>query len=112
MAARRRLIVAPSAYRDLEEIWQHIAADNTVAARGQIERILLRADRLRDFPEMGIDRSLLAPSLRSVVERPYVIFDYPRIDRIEIARVFHGSRDIEAEFLSFLDEELGSTSKG
>ena len=110
MAARRRLIVAPSASEDLEGIWQHIAADNLGAARDQITRILAHADMLRDFPEMGLDRSRLAPALRSVVEQPYVIFYYPHDDRIEIVRVFHGRQDIEAELLSFLRQNFTTKS--
>ena len=110
MTARRRLIIAPSASADLEGIWLHIAADNPDAARNQITRILTRADMLRDFPEMGLDRSRLAPSLRSIVEQPYVVFYYPRDYQIEIVRVFHGRQDIEAEFTAFLQENFSTKS--
>ena len=74
MGDRKRLFVAPSAYRDLEAVWERIASDNPPAARKQIRRILDHVEALRDFPQMGADRSLLAPSLRSVIEAPYVIF--------------------------------------
>ena len=102
MAERRRLIVAPSAARDLEEIWLHIADDNPSAARRQVARILSAADGLRDFPDMGKARDRLASGLRSLVEAPYVIFYYPHPNRIEIVRVFHGRQDIENEMLSFV----------
>ena len=102
MAARRRLVIAPSALRDLEGIAAHIAEHDPAAARRQIERILRKADGLRDYPEMGIARERLAQGLRSIVEAPYVVFYYPRTDRIEIVRVFHGRQDIEHEMLSFV----------
>ena len=102
MADRRRLFIAPSATRDLEKIWLHIADDNPSAARRQVARILSAADGLRDFPELGKARDRLATGLRSLVETPYVIFYYPHPDRIEIVRVFHGRQDIESEMLSFV----------
>ena len=102
MADRRRLFVAPSAARDLEEIWLHIADDNPPAAGRQVARILSVADGLRDFPDMGKARDRLTSGLRSLVEAPYVIFYYPHPDRIEIVRVFHGRQDIESEMLSFV----------
>ncbi|MCG8356002.1 MAG: type II toxin-antitoxin system RelE/ParE family toxin [Kiloniellales bacterium] len=112
MVAPKRLIVAPSAYRDLKEIWKHVATDNPVAARAQVKRILMQADMLRDFPEMGLDRSLLAPSLRSVVVRPYVVFYYSREERIEIVRVFHGRQDIRNYGDSILFSSLNQALLG
>jgi len=102
MAARRRLVIAPSALQDLEGIATHIREHDAAAAVRQIERILQKANGLRDYPEMGIARERLAPGLRSIVEAPYVVFYYPRPDRIEIVRVFHGRQDIEHEMLSFI----------
>ena len=106
MASRRRLVLAPSAYQDLKGIHDHIAADNPQVARKQVKRILIHAEMLRDYPEIGFDRSRLAASLRSVIEKPYVVFYYPRDDRIEIVRVFHGHQDIEAELVSFLEKSF------
>ena len=68
----------------------------------------MHADMLRDFPELGTDRTALRPSLRSVIERPYVIFYFPRDDRIEIVRVFHEQQDIEGELRAFLDDTFPS----
>ena len=106
MAANRRLILAPSAADDLEDIYLHISTDNPVAARHQVERILKTAAGICDFPDMGIARFRLSPNLRSVVEGTYVVFYYPSDDRIEIVRVLHGRRDIEREMLSFITSHL------
>ena len=71
MAARRRLFLSPLALHDLEDIAGYIREHDAAAAARQIERILRKADRLRDFPEMGIARERLMPGLRSIVEAPY-----------------------------------------
>lgn len=105
MAGSRRLLVTEAAAADLEGLWEHIAADNPQAARDQVARILARFDQLLDFPAMGVDRSRLAPSLRSIVEAPYIVFYYAHDDRVEIARVLHGHRDIEGRLMAFLAEQ-------
>lgn len=102
MVARRRLGIAPSALRDLEDIASHIREHDPAAAARQVEHILRKADGLREYPEMGIARERLAPGLRSVVEAPYIVFYYPHPDRIEIVRVFHRRQDVEHEMLSFI----------
>ena len=102
MAGRRRLVVAPSALGDLEDISVSIGEHDREAAARQIQGILRKADGLREFPEMGIARERLASGLRSIVHAPYVVFYYPRVDRIEIVRVFHGRQDIEHEMISFI----------
>ena len=106
MAASRRLLFAPSAAADLEEIYSHISEEAPSAARNQVKRILGTADSLREFPEMGQARDRLSPGLRSVVKDNYVIFYYLNDDRIEIVRVLHGRRDVENEMLSFITEQL------
>lgn len=106
MAAPRRLVIAPSALGDLGSIHDHIGENNPIAARKQTERIFQRARMLLEFPEMGSDRYRLAPGLRSIVERPYVVFYYPRDYGIEIVRVFHGRQDIEHEMLSFIEQYI------
>ena len=110
MARRKRLSFSLDAYEDLEGIFLHIAQHGSGAARRQIARLLRQAESLRDFPNLGRDRSRLAPALRSVVEGTYVIFYYARDDRIDIVRVLHGRQDVEAEFISFLERTVDSGS--
>jgi toxin ParE1/3/4 len=47
---------------------------------------------------MGRERKDLAPGLRSFPVTKYLIFYYCTEDIIEIVRVIHGARDIEAFF--------------
>ncbi|MEQ8694446.1 MAG: type II toxin-antitoxin system RelE/ParE family toxin [Gammaproteobacteria bacterium] len=106
MAARRRLILSPSAVADLEGIYRYIAEDDPTAAGDQVERILTTADGLCDFPERGRSRPYLAPNLRSCVRDNYVVFYYPHADRIDVARVLHSKMDIEHEMLSFITKHF------
>lgn len=90
----------------MEDVWQHIAQDNPTAARIQIKTILEHVDLLRSFPDMGLERTRLAPELRSIVEHPYVVFCYSRGDRIEIVRVIHGRQDIEQEMITVISQDF------
>lgn len=102
MAARKRLSITAAGRRDLGRIYDHIAAESPTKADSQLKPILTHADMLRDFPIMGHDRSRLDEGLRSIVERPFVVFYYAHDTAIIIARVIHQRQDIEAALLSFL----------
>lgn len=104
--ASRRLVFAPAAARDLEAVSAYIAAENPRAARTEVSRIVRRAASLIDFPLLGTRRFQLAANLHALVEVPYVIFCYPHDDRIEIVRVLHGSRDIEAEITALTTQRF------
>ena len=94
-----------SAYRltqgaraDLREIWDKIAESNETAADRMIAKIVKRFPGLARFPESGRERPDLAPGLRSVVVKPYVVF-YRLIENgVLIVRVFHGARDFRSLF--------------
>jgi toxin ParE1/3/4 len=92
------IIRRPRASADLIEIWEYIAADNMDAADALIDRIDAKFQAIAAQPSMGRDRSELAPALRSLPIPPYVIFYRPMDGGIEIVRVLHGARDIEAQF--------------
>jgi toxin ParE1/3/4 len=88
----------PQAEADLEEIWWYIAQDNPDAADAFLDQIEERCAVLAQFPLMGTDREDLLPFLRSLVVGSYAVFYLPVIDGIEIARVLHGRRDLDALF--------------
>jgi toxin ParE1/3/4 len=83
---------------DLEDIWIHIARDSPVNATRFITRILERCERLADMPATGRSRGDLGPDLRSVALGNYLIIYRPIEDGIEIVRVLHGRRDLDALF--------------
>src|SRR5215467_9046650 len=98
MAQRdRRVIWAPTARRDLLDVWRHYAR----VASPEIADRLLRdihqtGNRLSEQALMWRARDDVMPGLRSVVVHPYVLF-YRLTDRyVEIARVIHGRRNFAA----------------
>jgi toxin ParE1/3/4 len=86
----------PRAIRDVDEIWEWIAADNLEAADRLIERIVRATDRLADFPESGTLRPKLGAKARSIVVDRYLILYRVGIDSVDILRVVHGARDLTA----------------
>jgi toxin ParE1/3/4 len=95
MAARRRLIWAPVAQRDLREIWHYFSR---VASPEVADRLLREIDRvgrrLQQHPLSGRSREEIAPRLRSVLVHPYVVFYRVTETAIEIARVLHQRRNL------------------
>ena len=95
-----RLVLAPEARRDLREIRDHIAKDNPEAARRVVTRLRDLARMLASAPALGRDRPELGPHIRSFVADRYLLFYRPRRRAvgIELVRVLHGARDIDAVF--------------
>jgi toxin ParE1/3/4 len=85
--------------RDLEAIWDYIAADNPEAAEGCLLRIDVQFHNLARNPFIGRERDDLAAGLRSFAVGNYVIFYQPlaRVKGVEIVRVIEGHRDITPE---------------
>ena len=86
------------AQTDLEEIWLYIAEHNIPAADRFLDTLHERFVLLAGQPLLGRARPELAPNLRSLSVGNYVIFYRPIDDGIEVARVLHGARDIDAIF--------------
>jgi toxin ParE1/3/4 len=89
---------SPLALADLDAIWDHIAKQSVLAADRMLQRINDRCELLATHPEMGEVQPELAPALRSFHVASFVILFRPTSDGIEVARVIHGSRDIESLF--------------
>jgi toxin ParE1/3/4 len=93
-----RLVIAPEASRDLRGIRDYIARDNPEAARRVVMRLRDMARLLAGAPALGRRRPELGRDLRSFVADPYVLFYRPLggATGIELARVLHGARDVDA----------------
>jgi toxin ParE1/3/4 len=90
---------SPKAARDLDEISDHIAADNPEAA-GRVRRTILNtADLLAQHPEIGRRirkaaarhlqiRWFIVPKFRN-----YLIFYQPFQETIMVVRVLHAAQD-------------------
>jgi len=95
--------VATAAERDLQDILDYVSQFNPSAAEKLIKELVSKFAILRDNPHSGIEQSKLMINLRSFVIRDYFIFYQPSENGVEILRVLHSSRDIEAIFKRFFD---------
>ena len=92
-----RIVRSPQFAADLESIWLAIATKSPNSA----DRVVIAIDRtvgyLRDFSKIGTSCDHLAPGLRRLLWREYLIFYRVKADHIELVRVLHGRRDIKSE---------------
>ena len=99
---RRRVIIRPRADRDLDEHAAFIARDNLEAGRRFYDAAAQAFEHLAIMPEMGSLRIFRNPALAGLrlwrilgFER-HLIFYRPVQDGIEVIRVLHAARDIDA----------------
>lgn len=82
------------ALQNLNDEAEYIARENPVAAQTLVQRVFDAVNRLPDNPALGHvgrihgTRELIVPNSRLII--PYHV--KPRLNRIEILRVFHTSR--------------------
>jgi len=91
-----KVIIAPSAWADLENIVRFIARQNSDAARIGYE-LIVRAEGLAAFPQMGrVVPEFRQPNLREIVCRSYRIIHRVRPEKecIEVVRFWHGARGL------------------
>jgi toxin ParE1/3/4 len=93
-----RVLFARIAEQDLDDIEDHIAAENVVAAHELTHLFYEKCALLATQPEMGRARPELGHDLRSFPVGNFLIVYRPAQDGIEVARVLRGSRDIDALF--------------
>ena len=84
---------------DLIAIWQHVARDSETAADRLLDRIETRWQQLTTYPFSGAPRDDIAPGVRHLVVGDYLTLYRVADDAIEILRVLHGHRNIEADDL-------------
>ena len=95
------VIWSPQARRDLLDIYVIIGLDNPAAAERLYTAIETKANALRHFPRLGRRRPEIRPTVRMLVEGPYLILfethpdtDEGQVDQVEIVRVVDGRRDL------------------
>lgn len=82
---------------DLVRIYRYLADRNPAAADELAAEIDLKLNQLSHFPFIGRTRSELAPNLRSMTVRTFLLFYRVRDEQIEIVRVIDGCMDIQKE---------------
>ena len=93
-----RVTRRPLAEADIFEIWDYIADDSMEAADRWVDQLDEKFQLIATQPMMGRAREELLPGLRSFPSRRYVIFYIPTGNGIDVVRVLHGARDIDAVF--------------
>jgi toxin ParE1/3/4 len=87
-------VLAPSAARDLEILWEHLADEASEAIADRvIDAISERCEMLADFPDAGRLRPDLGPHVRCFPVEKHVIYYRHESALVVIGRVLHGSRD-------------------
>lgn len=82
----------------MDAIWDHIAADNPVAAERMLRRIDERCRGLAENPELGEQWSALGSDVRMFTVGRYAIFYRPTRNGIRVVRILHSARDIPTKF--------------
>jgi toxin ParE1/3/4 len=93
-----RIVRRPLAGADIAEIWDYIAEDSVDQADAWVDRLDAKLRLLASQPAMGRARDELSPGLRSMPFGRHVIFYETMADGIDVARVLHSARDIDAVF--------------
>jgi len=94
----KRFRLDVDAKADLVSIHDYIARQNRAAADRVIDNLKRSFRLLATQPLMGEARFGIAPNLRCFVVSNYAVFYRPTRGGIEVARVIHAARDIEAQF--------------
>jgi toxin ParE1/3/4 len=84
------------AEEDLIDIWLYIANDDVRAADRLLDEIEGNFSLLAEQPRLGPARPDIAPALRYLPVRRYLILYREIADGVEIVRVVHGARDVQA----------------
>lgn len=92
----KRLRLTEAARRDLDDIWDGIAADDMSAADRMIDGLYTLIGRLREFPSMGAPRDDLRFGTRSFVHKKYLVFYTVSEDALIVLKVVYGGRDLQS----------------
>lgn len=98
---RYKLSYNTLARADLLNLYQYIEERNGPAiAGGYLDRIEALCASLETMPDRGVDRSALAPGLRTVaMERRVQVVYRVTADTVEILRVLYAGRDFDSDDL-------------
>ena len=95
----RAIIWSAPAERDIDDIWDYLAAHASIELADETVSSLFRTcAKLVGYPFVGRPRDGLIPGLRSILSHPYIVFYRVSGSTIEVVRVLHQRRDIDAIF--------------
>ncbi len=87
--------LSPDAEKNLDLIEAYIAEEADFStAETLIDQILARCEDLAHMPRAGRAREEIVPGVRSVTSGKYAIYYRINVNKVQILRVWHTSRDI------------------
>jgi plasmid stabilization system protein ParE len=90
-----KIVWTEPAVEDLRELHAYIARDSEVYASGFVERIILAAELLVDYPKVGpIVPESNDENIRELLFQRYRIIYRVKNDCLEMLSVLHGARDL------------------
>ena len=79
-------------FRRLEEIYEHIARDNPVAAARLVQRIRAAVERLARFPALGRPGRVTGTRELVITRTPYIIPYRVQNDVVQIITILHSAQ--------------------
>jgi toxin ParE1/3/4 len=86
------------AWDDLREIVNYLREIDPAAAQRVLDKIMEKCRIITQTPGIGRLRPEFEPGLRSVAAGNYVICYREAQAEVQVIRVLHGARNLEAEF--------------
>lgn len=93
-----RVTRRPLAAVDILDVWDHIAEDSLEQADRWIDNLDEKLKLIATQPLIGRARGELAAGMRSFPFGRYIIFHAPVDGGIDVVRVLHSARDVDAAF--------------
>jgi toxin ParE1/3/4 len=93
-----RCFFTPAAESDLEEIGDYAAEDSTGRALVFVQQLRTRCQELCSFPKAYPVHPVLAPDIRVMAFRHYLVCYTLHPDRVVVERIMQGSRDLQMLF--------------
>ncbi len=90
--------LTPQAENDLEEIGDRIALRNPARAVSFVRELRERANRIAEFPHAGPPRPFWGDDIRIAIHGKYLIVYRVRDATVQVLRIVHGARDLDALF--------------
>ena len=100
MSRRREVVIRPAAVADLKSLYDYIHLHSPSNAAHYVASIEEYCMRLADFSERGTRRDDLGSGIRTLGFRRRVAIAFVVLDdRVEIARILYGGRDLDRELI-------------
>lgn len=102
-----KIELLPTAWEDLDEIFDYISTYNPNSAEKTLDKIIKSLRRLEQFPNSGTyapDIELKKYGFRMVISSPYISFYRFIEDKVFIYHVVHGSKNYSKILKKYIEE--------